>query len=160
MAIFAFSIWYSSSFGLSSKKLSIRLIHVSTRFGIASGKAFATKMNIVKLTIPAPIIIPRYRIGYCPMKTNIHTIEKIKAVVEKFAGSTNAKTAKTGALAFSKYTIYNGILRSDNNKNIMVNVFIICKYREVPSPMCTAGSIGSSFSDSESSSPFFCFLYF
>ncbi len=55
------------------------------------------KTNIVKLTIPAPIIIPRYRIGYWPMKTNIHTIEKIRAVVEKFAGSTNAKTAKTGA---------------------------------------------------------------
>ena len=34
--------------------------------------------------------------GYCPIKTNIHTIEKIKAVVEKLAGRTNAKIAKTG----------------------------------------------------------------
>ena len=30
------------------------------------------------------------------MKTSMQTIENIKAVVEKLAGSTNAKTANTG----------------------------------------------------------------
>ena len=30
------------------------------------------------------------------MKTSMQTIEKIKAVVEKLAGSTNAKITKTG----------------------------------------------------------------
>ena len=77
-------------------KLSIRAIHVSTRFGKASGKALATNMKNVNPIIPAPRITPIYFKGYFPMNTNIITIENIKAAVEKLAGRIKIIVIKTG----------------------------------------------------------------
>ena len=45
---------------------------------------------------PAPRITPIYLSGYLPMKTNIITIENIKAAVEKFAGRIKINVIKTG----------------------------------------------------------------
>ena len=74
-------------------------------------------MNKVSVTIPAPIIVAKYFKGYCPMKTNIQTIAKIKAVVEKLAGKISSNTKKTG--------IHNSI-----NEDLKVNSFslIFAKY--------------------------------
>jgi hypothetical protein len=51
-------------------------------------------------TTPVPITKPIYFKGYLPTKTNISTIEKISAVVEKFAGRIKAKVIKKGAIVF------------------------------------------------------------
>ena len=56
----------------------------------------------IKLAKPDPMINPKYLSGYCPIKTNIHTMEKIKAVVEKLAGSTKANITKTGSQSSNK----------------------------------------------------------
>jgi hypothetical protein len=63
---------------------------------MASGNAFEVSTNRANPKTPIPTTDAKYFSGYPPIKHNKSTIEKIIAVVEKFAGNINIKIAATG----------------------------------------------------------------
>jgi hypothetical protein len=58
-------------------------------------ESFACTTKKARNRILDPIIIPIYFNGYLPMNTNISTIAKIKAVVEKLAGKMRINVKNT-----------------------------------------------------------------
>ena len=70
---------------------------MSTLFGIASGKALATKIKRPSTTIPEPATSPKYFKGYPPKKAKTINIEKMISAVDKFAGKINNNTENIGS---------------------------------------------------------------
>ena len=64
---------------------------------MASGKALAIKIKRLSTTIPEPITIPKYFMGYPPKKAKTISIEKMISAVDKFAGKINNNTENTGS---------------------------------------------------------------